>query len=122
LHQVGYLSDDITLRLLYSAADVFVIPSRLENLPNTGLEAHTCGTPVVAFNIGGLPDIVEHLVTGYLANPYDTVDLAQGIKWVLDQRQSGSLGLKARERAVERFSNHMIAEKYITLYKKVINS
>lgn len=122
VHYTGYLHDDITLRLLYSAADLLVIPSRLENLPNTGVEAHACGIPVVAFNIGGLPDIVDHLNTGYLATPYDTVDLAQGIKWVLNKREDRSLGFQARERAVERFSNNIIAEKYLTLYKEIINN
>ena len=121
-HYTGHLHDDISLRLLYNAADLLVIPSRLENLPNTGVEAHACGTPVVAFNIGGLPDIVEHLRTGYLAAPYDTVDLAQGIKWVLENQGAGSLGRQARARAVERFDGLVVAQQYIETYKQVLSN
>ena len=58
-----------------------VVPSRQDNLPNTAVEAHACGTPVVAFRTGGLPDIVEHQRTGYLAQPFHTQDLAAGISW-----------------------------------------
>jgi glycosyltransferase involved in cell wall biosynthesis len=122
VHYAGHLHDDVSLRLLYSAADLLVIPSRLENLPNTGVEAHACGTPVVAFNIGGLSDIVDHLRTGHLAKPYDTVDLAQGIKWVLDKRKDGRLGSQARERAVEQFSENLIAEKYLSIYKQILSN
>ena len=70
-HYMNYINDDSKLCMLYSACDALVIPSRQDNLPNNGIEAHSCGTPVVAFNIGGLSDIVDHKQTGYLANPFD---------------------------------------------------
>lgn len=120
IHYTGHLHDDLSLRALYSAADAMVIPSRQDNLPNTCVEAHACGTPVVAFNIGGLPDIVEHQRTGYLAKAFETVDLAQGITWVLSQHSSGRLGQKARERAVERFSQSTVAEKYKRVYESAM--
>ena len=90
----------LSLRAYYSAADLMVVPSRQDNLPNTAVEAHACGTPVVAFHTGGLPDIVEHKRTGYLAQPFHTQDLAAGISWVLEdtQRRIG-LGHAARQRA-----------------------
>lgn len=83
IHYAGHLHDDLSLRGLYSAADVFVLPSRQDNLPNTGIEAMACGTSVVAFNVGGLPDIVQHQETGWLACPFDTEDLASGIEFVV---------------------------------------
>jgi glycosyltransferase involved in cell wall biosynthesis len=116
VHYTGHLHDDHSLRALYSAADAMVIPSRQDNLPNTGVEAHACGTPVVAFNTGGLPDIVEHQHTGYLAKAFETEDLAQGITWVLAQRDTGQLGQQARERAVERFSEIVVAQGYGAVY------
>ena len=121
IHYTGHIHDDISLRLLYSATDLSVIPSRLENLPNIGIEAHACGTPVAAFNIGGLPDIVEHEHTGYLAKPYDVTDLAQGIKWILNKREDGELGKQARERAVGRFSEPVIAEQYLGIYNRILS-
>ena len=112
IHYIGHLHDDLSLRALYSAADALVVPSRQDNLPNTAVEAQACGTPVVAFHIGGLSDIVEHQHTGYLANAFDVVDLAAGISWVLgaDLRQA------SRERAVARFSNAVVAERYRAIY------
>jgi glycosyltransferase involved in cell wall biosynthesis len=109
IHYTGHLHDDLSLRALYSSADAMAIPSRQDNLPNTGVEAHACGTPVVAFNTGGLPDIVEHKRTGYLAKAFETEDLAQGIAWVLAQRDIGQLGQQAREGAVVRFSEGAVA-------------
>jgi glycosyltransferase involved in cell wall biosynthesis len=84
IHYSGHLHDDLSLRLLYAAADVFVIPSRQDNLPNTGLAAHACGTPVVAFRTGGLLDIVADRATGALAEPFDPASLAAAIGWVLE--------------------------------------
>jgi len=121
LHYTGHLHDDISLRLLYSAADAIVITSRQDNLPNTGVEALSCGTPVIAFNTGGLPDIVDHEKTGYLAEPFDVEDLAKGIHSVLsDTERLKLLGLNAREKAIKNFSNSVVARQYLNVYEQVI--
>jgi glycosyltransferase involved in cell wall biosynthesis len=117
IHYTGHLHDDLSLRVLYSAVDALVIPSRQDNLPNTGIEAHACGTPVIAFETGGLPDIVEHKNTGYLARAFDTEDLARGIAWVLAQRVKQRLGEQARERAVARFAYSVVAKQYQQVYR-----
>lgn len=122
VHFVGHLSDDISLNLLYSAADVMLIPSRQDNLPNTGLESMACGIPVVAFDVCGLPDMVKHQYTGYLAKAFDIEDFAEGIKWVLDEDlRYEDLSRNARKFAIESFSYSVVAEKYKALYKEIIN-
>lgn len=118
---LGRLNDDETLALAYSAADVMVVPSRQENLPNTAVEATACGTPVVAFDIGGLSDIVTHQRNGYLAEPYDPGDLARGIEWVLEYGDNQKLSENARNKALENFDLDKVAKQYISLYRKVIN-
>jgi glycosyltransferase involved in cell wall biosynthesis len=122
IHYTGHLHDDLSLRALYSAADLLVIPSRQDNLPNTGVEAHACGTPVLAFDTGGLPDIVEHKRTGYLARAFDTRDLAQGIAWVLAERRIGRLGEQARARAVSQFGSMSVADQYLAVYEATLES
>ena len=119
IHYFGHLYDDLRLAALYSVADVMVVPSRQDNFPNTAIEAQACGTPVVSFDIGGLPDIIEHQKTGYLAKAFDTRDLANGITWVLEQSDSKKLGNNARERVVEKFSEKKISE-YVSIYKKLL--
>ena len=123
VHYTGHLHDDLSLRALYSAADAFVLPSRQENLPNTGLEAHACGTPVVAFNIGGLPDIVDDRVTGALAEPFEPASFAAAIRWVLeDSHRRQQLGAAARARAEQLWAPPRIAGLYAEIYENVINS
>lgn len=119
-HYLGPMQDDLSLRCAYSAADVVAIPSRLDNLPNVGLEAMACGTPVVAFATCGLPDIVRHEETGWLARPFDTEDLAQGIAWCCegDDRQA-ALRKAAREDAVARFSPDRVAAQYLAFYREL---
>lgn len=122
VHYLGHLHDDLSLRILYSAVDVMVISSRQDNLPNTGVESLSCGTPVVAFDTCGLPDIVTHRVTGYLARPFDTEDLAAGIEWVLkDSCRHGELSRNARTKAVERFSEAVVVPQYLAVYEKAIS-
>ena len=122
IRYTGHLADDISLALLYSAADVFVAPSRQDNLPNTVVEAIACGTPTVAFKIGGMPDLIEHRVSGYLAQPYEAEDLAIGIQWVLQQqKESKSLSLAARRHAEYMFDPVRVAQQYVTVYKEAMN-
>jgi glycosyltransferase involved in cell wall biosynthesis len=119
VHYMGRLEDPLSLRVLYSAADAMVIPSRQDNLPNTGLEAHACGTPVIAFKVGGLPDIVDHLKTGYLAAPFDIEDLARGVQWVLAEGdRSRALGEAARQRALSLWAPALVGNLYFQLYSQ----
>lgn len=121
IHYMGHLYDDISLQLLYSAADVLAIPSRQDNLPNTGVEAMACGTPVVAFDTGGLPDIVRHQQTGYLAEAFDPMDFAHGLRWVLARRETPELAEAARRHAVDSFSREVVASHYLRIYDQATN-
>jgi glycosyltransferase involved in cell wall biosynthesis len=119
-HYLGTLSDDLSLALVYSAADVFVLPSTQDNLPNTVLEAIACGTPCVAFNIGGMPDMIEHQKNGYLAQPYKIEDLAQGIAWVLEnEERHQKLSHRSREKVEQEFTLELQAYRYLSLFKEV---
>jgi len=123
IHYTGHLHDDLSLRALYSAADVMLIPSRQDNLPNTGLESLACGTPVVAFDVCGLPDIVQHQHTGYLAKPFEPEDLARGIQWVLaDSDRYNTLCQQARAFAVKQFANAIVAPQYKAVYESAIKA
>lgn len=123
LHWMGNLHDDVTLALLYSAADVMVVPSRQENLPQSGTEAQACGCPVVAFNTTGLPDVVVHGETGYLAEAYSSEDLAKGIEWVLaDEARYVQLSNQARARAVRLWSPEVVVPQYMNVYQSCISS
>ena len=81
VHYMGRFKDNLSLSILYDAADIMIVPSRSESFPNTVLESLNCATPVAAFRIGGIPDQIDHMVNGYLAEPYDSDDLAKGIAY-----------------------------------------
>ena len=119
VHQKGVV-DDLRLLLLYNAADVLVLPSREDNLPNTVMEALACGTPCVAFNIGGMPDMIDHQQNGYLAQPFAVDDLAHGIEWVLSEADAAALSHYAREKVLSRFSMDVVAKQYIAVYERVL--
>lgn len=117
---MGTLTDDIALSVLYAAADVMVVPSRQENLPNTIMEAMACGTPAVAFRTGGIPDLIEHHHSGYLAEAFDTADLARGIAWTLEQSgPEHRLGRNARQKVEREFAIDLVSARYIKLYSEL---
>lgn len=116
----GFLNDDISLKILYSAADVFVLPSMSENLPNVIMEAMSCGTPCVAFNVGGISDMIEHKKNGYLAEPFDINDLSRGIEYILKNDSNNFLGIEARNKIINYYSEQEIAKKHIKLYKTIL--
>ncbi|HEX5106436.1 MAG TPA: glycosyltransferase, partial [Pirellulaceae bacterium] len=117
IHSVGFLRDPGKLALVYSAADVFALPSLEDNLPQTGLEALACGTPVVGFATGGIPDFVHPGETGLLARRGDAGDLAAQIQRLRDRADERvAMGSRGRRLVLERFSSEREASQYIALY------
>jgi glycosyltransferase involved in cell wall biosynthesis len=120
-HYLGHLPGDLSLGLLYAAADVMVVPSIQEAFGQTASEAMACGTPVVAFGATGLLDIVDHKRTGYLAQPFDAEDLAKGIAWVIeDEERWQALSHQARQKVEDEFAIESVAQRYAELYKEVL--
>jgi glycosyltransferase involved in cell wall biosynthesis len=119
-HYVGYLHDDPSLVLLYSAADVMVVPSRYEGFGQTVSESLACGTPVVAFDATGPSDIVDHRETGWLAEPYEVGDLARGIEWIIEEADQTKVKNTARKESVSSYRQGTIAEAYLDLYRNSI--
>lgn len=123
VHYLGELHDDMSLILTYSAADALVIPSRIENLPYTAIEAQACGTPVVAFATGGIPECVEHAGSGFLASAHSPAELAEGLRFVTeDSARNARMGADARTLAVARYDSAMIARRYVQTYKQVLRN
>jgi glycosyltransferase involved in cell wall biosynthesis len=121
VHYISHLHDEVSQVLLYSAADVVVAPSTQENLSNTVMESLACGTPVVAFDIGGMPDMIDHQANGYLAKPFDPADLSDGIRWVLENgERHDSLARCARQTVLERYTLRKVAEQYQSLYQDIL--
>jgi glycosyltransferase involved in cell wall biosynthesis len=118
-HTLGYIYNDEHLNLIYNAADVMIVPSVQENLSNAIVESLSSGTPVVAFNIGGNSDMIEHKLNGYLAKAFDSIDLANGIKYVL---QNKNLSINAREKVMRTFEKNIVAKQYIKLYNKILHN
>ncbi len=116
---LGHVSEDDRLAVAYSAADVFVAPSREDNLPNTVLESLACGTPCVAFDIGGMPDMIRDAETGYLAKAFSTESLANAIQKCLSV-EDGSMNRRARETAVRDYPLVQQASKYRQLFEELL--
>lgn len=121
VYQLGKIDNELKLVHCYNAADIYVTPSLQDNLPNTVIESLSCGTPVLAFNTGGMPDMIEHLKNGYLAEIKSAEDFAAGIVTLIsDSEFLMKMGEKSRETALEKFSEETIADQYSGYYKQVL--
>lgn len=119
VHAAGYVADEHKLADIYNGADLYVTPSLQENLPNTIMEAMACGTPCVGFDIGGIPEMIDHLHNGYVAEYRSAADLAEGIYWVLTSPEADSLGEAAARKAATHYSESAVARQYIKLYNEL---
>lgn len=119
---LGTIESDLLLSVFYSLADLFVIPSRQDNLPNTVLEAMACGTPVVGFEVGGIPDMIRPGETGWLAKPESVRALRGAIQQALSndelrERHSN----RCREVVESEYTLDVQARAYKALYKQLLN-
>lgn len=111
---LGYLKDVYSTALVYNAADVFILPSLADNLPTTIQESLCCGTPVVGFNTGGIPEMITHKQNGYLARYKDAADIAEGIAFCLDNNVKGKL--------LPQFEKDVVLKNHMDLFKSVLPS
>lgn len=118
----GSVTTDEKLISLYRAADFFVLPSLQENLPNTIMEAMSCGTPCIAFDVGGVSELVSHGENGFVAESANEHELAEGIQWMMaDDDRRTKLGRQARKTIEDGFSLTEVAERHRSLYDRILN-
>ena len=120
VYPIGYVSDPEKIIDVYNAADVFVLPSLEDNLPNTVMEALACGVPCVGFNTGGVPEMIDHRKNGYVAAYKDAADLAGGMRWVLYEADYGALSRNAVRKVSTSYSQQSVAVKYIEVYNQAL--
>ncbi|AYL97510.1 glycosyltransferase family 4 protein [Mucilaginibacter celer] len=118
---LGTINNDEKLALHYAAADAFLIPSLEDNLPYTVMESLSCGTPVIAFTTGGIPNMVQHEHNGYLAAYRSSESFADGMEWIIKHPEKEKLNQQARQTIMERFSEEVIAKQHIEVYNRLLN-
>ena len=120
---LGYMSSDRLKAMAYSAADLCVFPTRADNLPLVLQESMACGTPMVSFKVGGVPDLVRPGITGYLAAPENVQDLRDGmVQFLEDDELRETMSKNCRDIAVQEYSLELQAKRYVELYRLVSNS
>jgi len=122
-HFLGPLQSETALRNCYNAADYLVVPSKQDNLPNTIMEALACGLPSVGFNTGGIPEMIEHEQTGFLAKQGDSRDLAHQLKKAVNQEEATLKQMKAaaRNKVLNQYTYEEVARQHINLYQAYLN-
>ncbi|MCB0533050.1 MAG: glycosyltransferase [Lewinellaceae bacterium] len=123
-HVLGMIRDPQQLALIYGVSDIFAIPSLEDNLPNTVLEALACGTPVVGFNTGGVPQMVEHQAQGFIAPQRDSTQFAAGIQWLTEMTdvEHAQIRKAARNKAVSHYSNPVVGSALVSVYNELLNT
>ena len=119
VYPFSFVNNEHQLVDIYNSVDILAAPSLEENLPNTIMEAMACGIPCIGFNVGGIPEMIDHLHNGYVAQYKSSPDLANGIYWMLTDPDYPNLSEQACRKAVAHYSENIIAKKYIDLYNKV---
>lgn len=119
-HYLGSFSDELSLSLIYAAADIFIAPSTEDNLPNTVVEALSCGTPSIAFRIGGMPDMIDDGICGALIDPFDCRAFANAIGTLLaEPARLETMSRAARAKAEREFALEVASRRYIKLYEAI---
>ena len=121
VHRLGYVSDNEKISAIYSCADLFVIPSLEDNLPNTIMESMACGTPCLGFNTGGIPEMIDHKINGYVSEYKNSQDLADGIEWILNNNNNNALSEACIKKVSDFYSENIIAQQYFKLYINALN-
>ncbi|KAA6430373.1 glycosyltransferase [Dyadobacter flavalbus] len=120
VHYLGKISDQQELVNAYNAADIIAVPSLEDNLPNTIMEAMACGTPVAGFSTGGIPEMIDHKVNGYVSEAGSSDSLAEGMQWIMDNNTGYSLSRLAREKVIRSYAENVIARRYQELYQSLL--
>lgn len=119
-YALGYVNDEHRIVSVYQAADVFVLPSLSENLPNTIMEAMACGLPCVGFRVGGIPEEIDHRENGYVADYRDAADLARGLHYVLEEADYAQLQHNCLQKVAHSYSLQSVARRYTEIYNQVL--
>jgi glycosyltransferase involved in cell wall biosynthesis len=122
VHRLGHIADEARLALAYSAADAFLFPSAEDNAPLTVGESLLCGTPVVAFPVGNVPELLRHLDTGYIARYQDAADFVNGIDWAIDGDAPTALrrSLRCRQSAAAFHDPAVAADRHLAVYEEAM--
>lgn len=119
---LGYVSEAKRIVQVYNAADCFVLPSLEDNLPNTLMEAMACGVPCVGFQVGGIPEMIDHKQNGYVAQFQQADDLSNGIRYVLAEADYEALSRHCLQKVARCWSQQSVANKYMEVYEQALRS
>lgn len=118
-YYLGYLTEQ-EMVLMYNAADVYLVPSLEDSFNNTVAESMACETPVVAFATGGITDIIEHKINGYLAQYNNPAEFAYGLNWIMNNNIENCMGIAARNRIETLFSDENVGQAYMKLFAEIL--